>query len=42
MKSEELKNVFDHMAPGYDKQWMRSRPIPEGFIKNLAALAGKA
>ena len=27
MNDEELKALFDQMAPGYDKQWDRTAPI---------------
>ena len=27
MNDNELKALFDQMAPGYDKQWERTAPI---------------
>ena len=27
MDDNELKALFDQMAPGYDKQWERTAPI---------------
>lgn len=40
MQREELKNVFDQMAPGYDKQWAKMAPIRDGlhfFLESVFA-----
>lgn len=31
MRSEELKDLFDQQASGYDKQWARMAPIRDGL-----------
>jgi tRNA (cmo5U34)-methyltransferase len=38
MRREELKAVFDHQAPSYDKQWARMAPIRDGLYFLLKSI----